>query len=326
VNHGLSAYGDYTRVFKGVLAVTVLFLNMASPLWGQAPANTSEAKPTLPDKELHFASDREVEIVSLGRLEDVKLLLQRGMDPNSRNTAGQPLLAIAIERKDPELLAIVKTLVAAGATIRLENEPHNNPLLMAITHEQPEVVKFLLEQGADFTARDAMDNTPLMVAEYTGNRETIALLEVANDELERREKTAKSDGNFQERVNEYAYYSCSHAYTKYYLLSDQDKLSARKKKEYETKLTKQEAALRQLEADIRSTFTLPQDPKRGDWLSKVRGASIDSITQELDEMVSNRFRKQQGVGKESDLRKRCIAIGERWKMRSGKGKGGSSPQ
>jgi ankyrin repeat protein len=81
----------------------------------------------------------------------VKLLLDRGANPNARNAAGATALMWAV----PDL-AKVKLLVAAGADVNARSTNlQRTPLLIAASYPgSVEVLRVLLEHGADLHAKD----------------------------------------------------------------------------------------------------------------------------------------------------------------------------
>jgi len=81
----------------------------------------------------------------------VKLLLDRGANPNARNAVGATPLMWAV----PDI-AKVKLLIAAGADVNARSTNlQRTPLLIAATYPgSVEVLKLLLEHGADIHAKD----------------------------------------------------------------------------------------------------------------------------------------------------------------------------
>lgn len=96
-------------------------------------------------------------------------LLKQKANPNIRNRVGDtPLMLAAYAGK----LTAVDALLAGGAQINL---PGWTPLHYAVFAAQPEMVARLLEKGADVNARAPNQQTALMLAAKVGN-ETIARL------------------------------------------------------------------------------------------------------------------------------------------------------
>ncbi len=144
-----------------------------------------------------------VEAVAVDRSDEVTGLLARGMDPNTVDPHGEPMLVVAaragfeptfdallragakIDAKngfgDTAImvaalgghLTLVKKLYARGAEI---NPPGWTPLAYAATNGNTDVVRYLLEIGAKPNALSANGTSPLMMAVRGGHVETVDLL------------------------------------------------------------------------------------------------------------------------------------------------------
>ncbi len=147
--------------------------------------------------------ERFVESVAIDRSDDVAAILARGMDPNTVDPNGEPMLVVAsragfeptvdallragakVDAKngfgDTAImvaalgghLALVKKLYSRGAEI---NPVGWTPLAYAATNGKTEVVRYLLEIGAKPNALSANGTTALMMAVRGGHAETVDLL------------------------------------------------------------------------------------------------------------------------------------------------------
>jgi ankyrin repeat protein len=147
--------------------------------------------------------DRFITSVAMDRSEDVAALLARGMDPNTVDPNGEPVLVVAaragwIPTTDLLLkagakvdaknsfgdtaimvaalnghLELVKKLQARGADI---NPRGWTPLAYAASNGRIEVVQYLLGLGADINARSPNGTTPLMMAVRGNHEETVDVL------------------------------------------------------------------------------------------------------------------------------------------------------
>ena len=131
-------------------------------------------------------------------------LLQRGFDPNTADERGQPGLTLAMQEQSlraakllleqPGLkidvlnqagesalmmaalkgeVAGAKMLLARGAKV---NQNGWTPLHYAATGPEPELVRLLLEHGAEVDATAPNGTTPLMMAAQYGSEDSIKLL------------------------------------------------------------------------------------------------------------------------------------------------------
>ncbi len=135
---------------------------------------------------------------------NLKSLLQRGIDPNSRSDKGQPALVVAMQEHSPKAakllleqpgididapnnagetalmiaaikgdMADVKLLLDRGAQV---NRTGWTPLHYAATGPEPAIAKLLLDRGAALDAPSPNGSTPLMLAAQYGSEESVKLL------------------------------------------------------------------------------------------------------------------------------------------------------
>ena len=149
------------------------------------------------------AYDDFVQAIKNSKPAEVIALLKRGMDPNSVDPTGLPVLHLAAREGN---LEVVQALVQAGADIDKRNafketpimlacitgstriveyliskeaqinQPGWTPLLYAATNGHNEIVKILIENHAYIDSSSPNGSTPLMIAVRGGHISTAQLL------------------------------------------------------------------------------------------------------------------------------------------------------
>jgi hypothetical protein len=105
----------------------------------------------------------------------VRLLLEHGADARAKTDAGLTALHRAAFHGDARL---VKLLLDAGAPVNVADDRAFTPLMMAVNswRKNPDVVRMLLDRGADPQAKDASGRTVSQWAATGANRKIIGLL------------------------------------------------------------------------------------------------------------------------------------------------------
>lgn len=116
-----------------------------------------------------------------GDLEQVRMLLARGADPNAGEGYVLAEAARGCHRNDNT--EVIRALVEAGADPRVRDNLGYTPLHRAAGMCEPEIVELLIRRGADPDARDANGFTPLIGAAGSGRIENVRLLVAAGADV-----------------------------------------------------------------------------------------------------------------------------------------------
>lgn len=271
----------------------------AKPVKNPPPALSPEKQAELNDQLLYR--------ITVGRADDVKILLSRGADPDVADSQGVPAITIAAERWDVESTPMVKALVDGGANLSFPNNPLMNPLIIAVKTEKPEMVAYLIEHGAEYYISDE-NGQPLRQLAASVSQEVLAPIAAAIKADEERLRQLRSNENLNKLIDQLTFGHCAAQYLTYYLKSGQDDLEETEPVEEAIDLYKEEAL--KAHGKLRELFDVTNQELEG-----VGKKCREVITQMLDDMVSNRNRKKLGVGTRDDLNRRCTIISDRWYAR-----------
>lgn len=131
-------------------------------------AATEKIKNPVPDLEL--SRNKLIVAIVNGDYEEVKSLLESGVDPNFQNEWYPPLMKAVVY----DQLQIISTLLLYGANIDYQRFDGENALMIAASkHDHQEIFDFLIQCGADINIKDNYGWTALMYAANYGNYNAI---------------------------------------------------------------------------------------------------------------------------------------------------------
>lgn len=144
------------------------------------PVDTNvEIKKRVGDVSVYEPATALVIASAFHDIELVKLLLDRGADPNSNNSSGHTPLSVAAARNSPQLIGV---LVDAEADLELAPKVSVTPLITAAFYDNSAALKALIEFGALVNAQDDHIGTALMHAANIGSVINVrALLDAGAD-------------------------------------------------------------------------------------------------------------------------------------------------
>jgi ankyrin repeat protein len=110
--------------------------------------------------------------VGAGHLEVVKALLEAGADPNAAGGVVHggvfSVLTVAMNRQNKNRMELMDILIAAGAKVNPPRRFPESPLDAAVKERDIEMLKALLERGADVNWENEIGTTPLETAVSMG--------------------------------------------------------------------------------------------------------------------------------------------------------------
>lgn len=110
-----------------------------------------KAKKTLEGRGIQYSENSFVECIRQGKLEDVHLFLEAGMNPNARGADQRTAVQHAVSSNQP---AALDALVRAGADATVKDNDGNSLLIQAILQRNEEMARALIAAGAQVDARN----------------------------------------------------------------------------------------------------------------------------------------------------------------------------
>ena len=123
-----------------------------------------------------------------GRLELIQFLINNGADVNAGSGDKVPIFR-AIYNNDPN---VIKALINAGAEIDRIDSTGETPLFYTIFNDvNPDIIKELVKAGANINHKNLNNETPITLAQKKGKKDIVALLK--NTKLEKKIKPKSKD-------------------------------------------------------------------------------------------------------------------------------------
>jgi len=243
--------------------------------------------------------------VAFGKVDDVQFLLDKGADPESKNSAGLPVLLIATIRKDQQAPKIVAALLKAGANINRVSPDGNVAVLEAVKGGRPDVLQILIDHRAVLgLVRDRDGNDLLTIAENRGNLEIVNILNAGLENEKDKIQDLKSEDNFIKMVQEYAFLSCASEYLNFYISTQPEGVDMVK---FNNVITGNNDEILSTAAKIKMLFRM-NNKELGD----IQGEARSEIVSALKFYETNENRALNGVGTDDDLNNRCEKIAKKW--------------
>lgn len=137
-------------------------------------AKKEEAAKSLLNKGIPFTVDCFGDYISKGKFEICRQFITAGMDINSRDNLGTPMLNIAVRTDNEE---IVSWMIDNGAEINVSSEDRGyTPLMDAVWRGNKEITKFLIENNAEVNTICKEGQSNLVIAVGAGKTDIVRLL------------------------------------------------------------------------------------------------------------------------------------------------------
>ena len=260
-------------------------------------AETKKYDPVLSDKLIYR--------VAFGKADDVKILLEKGADPHAKNIADIPVLQIAVVRKDDEAPGIVKNLINGGANVNAVSKNGNTAVLEAVKNGRADILQILIDAHAVLgLVRDAQGYDLLSIAESRGNLDIVKILHAGLDAEKDKLEALKSQGNFINLIQQYAYLSCANEYLNFYISNQPGTVNM---VAFNKVITGNSEEIGQTSGQLKMLFKMNNAE-----LLQIQNSSRGQVLARLKYYETNQNRELNGIGTDEDLNNRCWKIARKW--------------
>lgn len=307
----------YLRIF-----LLVLLIVLASPaqLWAIDQKsyfsvtkfdlkNTSPEEAAKKKKENSPLNKDLIYRVAFGRVDDVKLLLQQGADPDAKNAVGLPVVVIATIRKDEDAPKILSALLKGGANVNATEPNGNVAVVEAVKGGRPDVLQILIDNHAVLSfAHDPNGIDLRTMAEKRGNLDILDIVNAGLDREKDQIEALRSKENFINLVQQYSFLNCSSEYLNFYIANQPAGVNM---VEFNKVITGNTNEIADIARKIKLIFKMADSE-----LDQIQLTSRRSIVQNLQYYQTNQNRELNGIGTDQDLNTRCWKIAKNWNARN----------
>lgn len=234
---------------------------------------------------------------TLGKAEDVRILLKKVGNPNLTDGMGYPLLYIAAARNDQQAMPVVKVLLEQGADVNFDAGMGHFPIIAAVQSGNIDIIELFFEKGASYRVEDGFGIPLVDYARQSGDPEIRRLIEDRVQEDIRQMVAGRTQSALDDMTYQLVYHTCAMQYFSYYYETDQDDIP---KAEQQATLDKHKKLVSQAASRLAARFHVGSIE-----LQELFAAGKEGIHAEMEDMISNRWRRKQGVGQPGDMEKRC---------------------
>jgi hypothetical protein len=232
---------------------------------------------------------------------EVQRLLNQGADPNAIDKNGWSALAIASDRNDGHATMIASALLDKGANPNIGKQG-NYPIFNAIKNKNRSLVALLISHDVNLRAMNGKRQSVLAVAKEINDPTILYYLDKRTFEEEQAKRYLYSALRQHQLTKVIFQANCEIQYWGFYLKSEQD--TGIDKAAINARIQESASLAGKKMAAGMAYFPAFQNGKVKQIADQVRNA----VFVELDSLISNRNRRQNGVGTEADMQKRCGKI------------------
>jgi len=140
----------------------------------EAASEVNHIRQALLDRGIPTTPDALVQCVAENKVEEVSLFLSAGFLPDTKDKKGIPLLCIAARNGH---LSAVEFLLRSGATVDVIAEDRRSTALIDSAMERhKDVIKTLIEAGADVNVKNGDGQTALIIVVGAGDEAIVDIL------------------------------------------------------------------------------------------------------------------------------------------------------
>jgi len=140
----------------------------------EAASETNHARQALLDRGIPTTNEALAQCVAEDKAEEVALFLAAGFSPDTKDKKGVPLISIAARNGQ---LNALKFLLHSGAQVNLIDEDRGSTALFdSALEKNKDMVKTLIEAGADVNIQSKDGQTALVVVVGSGDEEIVEIL------------------------------------------------------------------------------------------------------------------------------------------------------
>lgn len=315
----------------GLVILAIMFGSVSGAAWAQTALTMEKNEAELTSQLIYRTS--------LGRADDVRLLLKMKLNPSLTNKEGVPLLSLAAARKDNEALNVVKALVEGGADVNGKNTRGQTALFFAAKNGNAPVVKYLMEQKINYYALDKNGDIARTYAHRAGHKEVVDLMDdfvkaqtsaaleehstpernlevqLSDDANEEKivvedspkslpaKKPEKPPVDVKKLVYDAAYNACAFQYWSYCRATEQTT-------DFSENLLRDTIAMHKENYSVASRGLMEELKVDQAYIKKISDPSMQAVYNQINAMPSRTYRRQQGVGTFKDMEKRCSLVAD----------------